>query len=205
MSRELVRSIGSSTVDNLIAKLSPAAETFGVTLAAGAGKLKRGSVLAPISGTRYYTLMGASVSANTTQEFSGDGSTKNFTITDKPDSLVSVTVGGTPVVSGTDFTYTAATGVIAFGSAPVAGTNNIIATYAVSVSATSPSCILADDADASGDSPVTAVAYRSGNFNRAAVHCAVTGEGDEAVEYELTAADEDALRKYDIILTDMMD
>lgn len=122
MNRELVRSIGSSTVDNLIARLTPAAETFGVTLAAGAGSLKRGTLLAVDNAGKY-------------------------------------TIAGT--------------------------------------ASTSVSCVLADDADASGSVDVTAVAYRSGNFNRAAI---IVKPG-----YTLTAADEDALRKYDIILTDMMD
>ena len=278
MNRELVRSIGSCGVDNLIAKLDPAAATFGVYLAAGAGKLKRGSVLALVSGTNTYALMGATVSGTESQSFSGDGATRTFTVTAKPASLLSVKVGDTTMSApadysynsgsgvitfvssksesqsfsgdgtsttvtvtakpasltsvkvgdstltvSTDYSYNSSTGVITFTSAPASGTNNITATYsvseaapasgtnnitasyAVSVSANTPSCILADDADASGDSAVAAVAYRSGNFNRAAVHCAVTGEGDAAEEYVLTAADEDALRKYDIIFTDMMD
>ena len=205
MSRELVHSIGSSSVDNLIAKLTPAAKTFGVVLAAGAGKLKRGSVLALVSGTNTYALMGATISGTDSQSFSGDGSATTVTVTAKPASLTSVTVGGNTLTVSTDYTYNSSTGVITFNSAPASGTDNITATYAVSASATSPTCILADDADASGDAPVTAVAYRSGNFNRAAVHCAISGEGDGAAEYELTAADEDALRKYDIIFTDMMD
>lgn len=60
-----------------------------------------------------------------------------------------------------------------------------------------PSYILTEDVDASGDEAVTAVAYRSGNFNPNAV---IVGEG-----YTLTAADKDALRKYDIVFTNMME
>ena len=60
-----------------------------------------------------------------------------------------------------------------------------------------PSAILASDADASGEAAVAAVAYRSGNFNP---HAVIVGEG-----YTLTAADKDALRKYDIVFTDMME
>lgn len=60
-----------------------------------------------------------------------------------------------------------------------------------------PSAILADDVDASGSTDVTAVAYRSGNFNPDAV---IAAEG-----YTLSAADKDALRKYDIVFTHMME
>ncbi len=60
----------------------------------------------------------------------------------------------------------------------------------------SPAYILADPADASGTEAVAAVAYRSGNFNPDAVTVA---EG-----YTLTAADKDALRKYDIIFTQVL-
>lgn len=60
-----------------------------------------------------------------------------------------------------------------------------------------PGAILVEDVDASGSAAVAAVAYRSGNFNPAEV---IVGEG-----YTLTAADKDALRKYDIIFTDMLE
>lgn len=60
-----------------------------------------------------------------------------------------------------------------------------------------PSAVLVADVDASGTAAVTAVAYRSGNFNPDEVTVA---EG-----YNLTAADKDALRKYDIIFTDMLE
>lgn len=45
MSEALVRKIGSVGQDNLIAKLFPPAEPFGVKVAAGQGQLKRGTVL----------------------------------------------------------------------------------------------------------------------------------------------------------------
>ena len=123
MRKELVSVLGTSSADNLIAKLAPKAETFGVKVKAGEGELARGTVMA-------------------------------------------VTSAGTYEVLGKT------TGAVA-------------------------SCILADPVDASGESAATAVAYRSGNFNRAAL---IVKSG-----YTMTAADEDNLRKYDIILTDMMD
>ena len=60
-----------------------------------------------------------------------------------------------------------------------------------------PSAVLADDVDASGSTSATAVAYRSGNFNPAAV---IVADG-----YTLTGADKDNLRKYDIVFTQMHD
>lgn len=60
-----------------------------------------------------------------------------------------------------------------------------------------PSAILLGAVDASGDEAVTAVAYYCGKFNRNAL---ITGEG-----YTLTASDRDALRKYNIVLSDMLD
>ena len=122
MNSELVRVVGSTGQDNLIARLTPPAETFGIKVAAGEGVLARGTVLAVNSAGKY-------------------------------------------VIAGT--------------------------------ADSSVSCILADPVDASDTTEdATAVAYRSGNFNRAAL---IVKSG-----YTLTAADEDALRKYDIIFTDMM-
>ena len=56
-------------------------------------------------------------------------------------------------------------------------------------------CVLADDVDASGGEPVTAVAYRKGHLNRKALKVA---EG-----YTMTKADEEELRKCGILLSDM--
>jgi len=46
MSKNLSNKVGEIGQDNLIAKLFPPAETFGVKIPAGAGALKRGTVLA---------------------------------------------------------------------------------------------------------------------------------------------------------------
>jgi len=60
-----------------------------------------------------------------------------------------------------------------------------------------PSAILVNDVDASGSADVPAVAYCSGNFNPNAV---IVADG-----YELTAADKDTLRKYNIRFTQMFE
>ena len=126
MNKELVRNIGSCAVDNLIAKLTPEAETFGITIRKGDAETtyRRGTVLG---------------------------------------------------MSGTDSKYV------------VLGTDGETLTG---------HCILADDVTVGTDADAVGVAYRCGNFNRAAVVV--------ADDYTMTAADEDAMRKYGIIFTDMM-
>lgn len=126
MNKELVRNIGSCAVDNLIAKLTPEAETFGITIRKGDAETtyKRGTVLG---------------------------------------------------MSGTDSKYV------------ILGTDGETLTG---------HCILADDVTVGTDADAVGVAYRCGNFNRAAVVV--------ADDYTMTAADEDAMRKYGIIFTDMM-
>lgn len=129
MNKELVRSIGSCAVDNLIAKLSPAAETFGVTIRKGSAETtyKRGTVLVMSSTDNKYVILGT-------------------------------TASGSETLNG--------------------------------------HCVLADDVTVGADADAVGVAYRCGNFNRAALTV--------KAGYTLTAADEDAMRKYNIILTDMM-
>ena len=122
MNKELCRKVGEVGQDNLIAKLFPPAETFGIKVAGGDGVLKRGTVMA-LSGTDYVVL-----------------------------------------------------------DAEATGKAN---------------CVLSDPVDASGESPVTAVAYRTGHLNRKAL---IVAEG-----YTMTAADEEELRKGGILLSDMLD
>ena len=55
---QLCNKVGSSSADNLIAKIHPAAETIGVTIPAGSGIVKRGTVLA-LNGGAYSVLAAA--------------------------------------------------------------------------------------------------------------------------------------------------
>lgn len=185
----LVNKIGEMHQDNLISRLFPRALTTGVIIAALEEEtvIKRGTLLAEKNG-KYY-IYGGEAEAKTAT-FSGDGTEKNFTVTDKP-GAITVKVGGTET---TDFTYAPATGIVAFNTAPVAGTNNIVVSYTLATGET-PSVILADDTLV-GTADETAVAYRSGNFNPEAVN--------EATGYAITEADRDTLRKYDIIFTQMI-
>lgn len=125
MNKDLSRKVGSIGQDNLIAKLVPAAETFGIVIAKTEAEtvIERGTLLGRNSEGKYAVY---------------DGKTE---------------------------------GVV-------------------------PSAILADSVTVGTSSDATAVAYRSGNFSRKHV---ILPEG-----YKLTAADEDVLRKYDIIFTDTL-
>lgn len=48
-------------------------------------------------------------------DFTGDGTTTDFTVTAQPDALTVVSVGGTAT---TDYTYEPTTGVVSFNTAP---------------------------------------------------------------------------------------
>lgn len=123
MNKELLNKVGSVGQDNLFAKLFPPAETFGVTIKAGAGQLERGTVL----------------------------------------------------VLGDDGTYT------------------MLNTETTSKA----NCVLADPVDASGDTGVTGVAYRTGHFNARAL---IVADG-----YTMTVTDKEELRKGGILLSEMLD
>lgn len=58
--------------------------------------------------------------------FNGNGSTKTFTLTDKPIAVNSVKVGGTAV---TVSSYNSSTGVVTLTAAPVAGSQNVAINY----------------------------------------------------------------------------
>ena len=134
MNSNLVNKVGEIGQDNLIAKLYPPAETFGVKIAAGAGELKRGTVLALKSDGTYI------VCGNSYTEGEGDD---EKTVT------------------------------------PLAN------------------CVLSDDVDASGATSMTAVAYRTGHFNRKALIV--------KANYTMTITDEEELRKGGILLSNMME
>ena len=69
---------------------------------------------------------GCIISAGTlTKSFTGDGTTTTFTLTDKPDSVIGITVDGSAV---TAYTYAKTTGVITFTTAPANG-KAIVVTY----------------------------------------------------------------------------
>jgi len=192
MGKDLVKGVGSIGQDNLIAKLTPAAETFGIVLArlAEAATIRRGTLLAKDASGKYVIYGGAGNAK--TKEFNGDGSEKTFTLTDKPNDIIEVKVGGTAVAVDT---YNRFSGVVTLVSAPAAGTKNVVVSYVLGDAAV-PSAILAEDVEVGTSADETAVAYRCGNFNPEAL---IVQEG-----YTLSEDDLDTLRKYDIIFTQMI-
>ena len=194
MGKNLVNKVGEIGQDNLFADLFPRAFTFGIELAkltAGSDPvtIKRGTVLCKDDSGKMVVYGATSFDE---EKFSGDDSTTTFTVTAKPDSITNVKVDGVAVEVAS---YVKATGVVTLAEAPATGTNNVVVTYPVA-STDVPCCILCDDVIVTEDADVPAAAYRSGNFNPDAVTVA---EG-----YELTDADKDTLRKYDIIFTQML-
>lgn len=74
MSKELCRKVGEVGQDNLIAKLFPPAEPFGVRIAAGQGLLARGTVLA-LTEEDTYIVAGSSYTKTIPAEKAGDEDT----------------------------------------------------------------------------------------------------------------------------------
>ena len=93
-------------------------------------------------------------------------------------------------------TLTAGEGELARGTVLVMGDDG---TYTVLNTETTgkANCVLADPVDASGDSAVTGVAYRTGHFNTRAL---IVADG-----YTMTVTDKEELRKGGILLSEMMD
>lgn len=180
---ELLKNLGTLIPDNLIARVTPPAEAFGVEIAALAEnaddvELKRGTLLGRGADGKYSVYAGSAKTA----KFNGDGSAKKFTVADKPAAIDGVKVGTTDAVVDD---YNPYTGEVTLHAAPAAGTNNVVVSYA-DPGAGTPAAILAEDVTVTDDGDAAAVAYRSGCFNRAAIIC-----GDD---YTMTADDEEAMR-----------
>lgn len=191
MRDDLLSKVDSIEQDNLIARVFPRAQTMGIKIAAldAEATVKRGTLLAA-NGDGTYSAYAGSVGE---AKFSGNGTTTKFTVTAKPKSISGVKVGDT---AATVVAYNAYTGEVELSAAPAAGTDNVVVSYSISGAGSTPGAILADDVVVGTSDAATAVAYRSGNFNPAAL---VLPEG-----YTLTEADKDALRHYDIIFTQML-
>ena len=100
--------------------------------------LARFSKIVQVPQTRFYTAItqkdgktegqtgGGYARKENSQEFTATTSQTDFTVTAKPTEIQKVTVNGEAVTTG--FTYTAATGVLAFGTAPGNG-KTVVVTY----------------------------------------------------------------------------
>lgn len=94
--------------------------------------------------------------ATAQDKFSGDGTTKEFTLTndDLVHGTVAVIVDGNAKTEGTDYTVDYAAGKITFAAAPGTGTDNVVIDY--SYFAVEPTAVLAENV-AQNQNPPTAL------------------------------------------------
>lgn len=191
---DLFRKLGEMNFDGLIVGTIPQIIVEGKTIRMGEAETtyKRGTILAKSTVDGKLVILGADAADAEAGEakFSGTGTETVFSVEDKPAVIKSVKVGGT---ESDDWTYDASTGKITFGTAPAAGTDNIVAAYDDGAAEELVACgILTDDVTVgtTGDAAVTV--YTAGCFNAEKVIV--------ADDYTITEADKDALRKYGIIL-----
>ena len=195
--RHLKNDIGSMSYDKLIAGLDPAVHVNSgvITKLSTAATLKRGTVLSKGTSSGKLFVLGETQTYETHQDFEGDGSTTEFTVTAKPATLNKVTVDGAAKTITTDYTYTAATGKIAFTSAPADG-KAIVAFYN-STDSGNPDCILCDDTDIGTAADENVAVYTAGCFNISALKV--------ASGYTITQADKDKLRERGCFLGTVID
>lgn len=188
MANHLNNDVGSMEYDKLFADLTPQAHVgSGIIRKLGeAADYVRGTVLAKSSVDGKLVILGTAA-AESSEAFNGDGTTKTFTVTDKPLVLNSVKVGGTAV---TISSYDATTGVVTLAAAPASGTGNVIAYYNKEV--LTPDCVLCDDISVGMSADANAAVYTAGNFNASALTV--------ADNYTMTDADKDKLRERGIYL-----
>jgi|GEM_PF-241013 len=189
MSTNLYRKVGEMDYDGLLADITPPVQVRGGTIdrLETAAILARGTVMAKGATTGKLFVLGTAETYQKSQKFSGDGTTDDFTVTDKPATFTKVTIGGTAT---TAYTYVASTGVITFTSAPASGTNNVEAFYNMTDTGTAD-CILCDNTEVGTTADVNAAVYTAGCFDPNKVTVAES--------YTLTEADMKQLREYDIV------
>ncbi len=161
--------LGDMTPDKLIAGNNIGILTQSATIdkLAAAATLKRGTVLSKGSTSGKLFVLGETQTYETHQNFEGDGSTTEFTVTAKPAALNKVTVDGVVKTITTDYAYVAATGKITFTTAP-ADNKAVVAFYNATDSGT-PHSILCNDTDVGSDIDVVAEVYVSGQFAKDAL------------------------------------
>lgn len=183
----LNETIGTMSYDDLINGSYPPADVFSVVIRRGtATTLKRGTVLALSSRDELFVILGTTAQDAVQQAAA--------TYKDSPDTaLVAGKTYYTRSGDSAPYTYTE----VAEPALADIATYYEIDTPAVAAQdaeVLTANCILADDVAVVADAEVTAVAYRLGHFNRNKI---IVKSG-----YTFTAADEEALRKEGIILSD---
>jgi len=199
----LVQNIDSFAYDNLFAGHEIPVLTKGVTLEAGQGKLVRGTVLGKVTkavgtvtgpdtanGTISAVTLGKSAKIGTYSlvcTTATAGVADVFKVVDPDGMILNDAVAGTAYVGPINFTITKGTSGFAiddtFTIPVIEGSGKYKVVNSANVDGSQiADCILADDTDTTtGDA--TAVAYRTGHFNRKAL---VFGGDDTADTHEQT-------------------
>lgn len=178
--------LGTMSFDNLINQNTPEADVFSVILRKEAVELKRGTVLALSSRDSKYVILGTTAADAIEAAAAVYGATEDT-------ALVAGKTYYTRSGSESSYVYTA---VEAPDVANIA-TYYEITTAAVEAQAAevlTANCILTDDVTVTAAADVTALAYRTGHFNRNKLIV--------KANYTFTDADEEALRNSGILLDD---
>ena len=186
MSIRLDENVGTVAYDGLIVAEHPVADVFSVTIRKEAGELARGTVLALSSRDSKFVILG------TEESPAIEAADAVYTIT-SDEAIAPGKTYYTRAGSEGSYTYTAV-------ETPIEGS---LATYyelttpaveAQDAEILTANCVLADPVTVGADADVTALAYRTGHFNRGALIV--------ETDYTLTEADEEDLRKGGILLSD---
>jgi hypothetical protein len=127
------RSTGDATVNTLY-QLNSAREAKAIFGSDSA--LYQSCLILFDSGASTVFAVPAEVTAQTQETFSGDDSTTEFTLAGgiPAQPLDSVTVGGSPLIEGTDFEVDYGNKKVIFGTAPITGVNNIAIDFSLHTS-----------------------------------------------------------------------
>lgn len=187
----LDENLGAVGFDNLINQNTPEADAFSVSMRAGLGKVSRGTILSLSSRDGAFVILG------TTEAAAIEAADAVYTITED----VALTAGKTYYTRSGEagsyvYTAVAAPDVANIATYYELTTPAVVAQEAETLTA---NCILAQDIDtgAVSGAAVTALAYRTGHFNR--------NKLTVKAEYTLTATDEESLRNGGILLDDAVE
>lgn len=188
MSR-LDENIGTMAYDGLIAAGHPVADVFSVILRKGAAELARGTVLALSSRDEKFVILGTSEAPAVEQAA----------------ATYEITTDTALVAGKTYYTRSGDEGSYVYTAVAEPNVANIATYYQIKTPAVeaqeaevlTANCILTDAVKVTADADVTALAYRTGHFNRNKL---VVKDG-----YTMTVSDEEDLRKGGILLSDAVE
>lgn len=184
----LDENLGAVGFDNLINQNTPEADAFSVSMRAGLGKVSRGTILSLSSRDGAFVILG------TTEAAAIEAAAAEYA--DSADTALTA--------GKTYYTRTGTEGSYVYTAVTTPDVANIATYYEMTKAAVTAedaetlaaNCILAEaiDTGAEAGTAVTALAYRTGHFNR--------NKLTVKAEYTMTEVDEENLRKGGILLDD---